>query len=708
MNDQDCLFKYRNENINKSSQYISSLLDISIRLSDFHATDRFCSKQNNTSHVRSHHQRKARTPICYRNFPFSSNNPLKYSRNHQSTVQSKSYKDNELNISVSILKLSNKNIDSFTYFGTNTTASVGPSKQNKSINDEVDFRNEQQQCAHSFAMIKNNQKSYLNYSFKQYATTISAPKPILKDESNYAYTVSLKTILSTRWAKFKTYKSPLRPIIITSDIIPATILILMIHTSAIILIKMPSLSLMVLESESVNLWQHKPSLYMALTDNITAGIDHQKVIPEEDQSRISNDLTNRLHPNKDVQHTIVASPTDNNLEKKFVSDINVDDDERLISNDGKSLLNFSEKFTSKVKIKEHRKLNDNLVIDNLNSIDVLTSNLLMSQTFEILPTIDGFNQYKSILNSKSNLSSSHAVDQLISERKELKERFTIDQDMIHSTNSTEYIPSIFTTNSFSAIDATKCILSNEDNLENTLDESSIKNAMLADSDDTSGQSINLETIGLPLFDKESKSTLEKNQIHENDGGVQVISKLLLSLIYYSPFFPQDLDQHEITLLKHSISLQSNASLSKTHALAFLCQRNTLQSDKDLPALHDVSVPNSIHFETKIQQKESNEAADEFPVMATSRKPINNINEYKELSLIFPKHAGRRKRLRKQQHNEPPPWIFPKENSTTYNHRFRRPQCKPCECICTPLPTCSNVTSRSFIEDIHPCDTYSMH
>ncbi|CAF4276669.1 unnamed protein product [Rotaria socialis] len=649
MNDQDCLFKYRNENINKSSQYISSLLDISIRLSDFHATDRFCSKQHNTSHVRSHHQRKARTPICYRNFPFSSNNPLKYSRNHQSTVQSKSYKDNELNISVSILKLSNKNIDSFTYFGTNTTASVGPSKQNKSINDEVDFRNEQQQCAHSFAMIKNNQKSNLNYSFKQYATTISAPKPILKDESNYAYTVSLKTILSTRWAKFKTYKSPLRPIIITSDIIPATILILMIHTSAIILIKMPSLSLMVLESESVNLWQHKPSLYMALTDNITAGIDHQKVIPEEDQSRISNDLTNRLHPNKDVQHTIVASPTDNNLEKKFVSDINVDDDERLISNDGKSLLNFSEKFTSKVKIKEHRKLKDNLVIDNLNSIDVLTSNLLMSQTFEILPTIDGFNQYKSILNSKSNLSSSHAVDQLISERK-------------------------------------------EDNLENTLDESSIKNAMLADSDDTSGQSINLETIGLPLFDKESKSTLEKNQIHENDGGVQVIN----------------LDQHEITLLKHSISLQSNASLSKTHALAFLCQRNTLQSDKDLPALHDVSVPNSIHFETKIQQKESNEAADEFPVMATSRKPINNINEYKELSLIFPKHAGRRKRLRKQQHNEPPPWIFPKENSTTYNHRFRRPQCKPCECICTPLPTCSNVTSRSFIEDIHPCDTYSMH
>ncbi|CAF1562198.1 unnamed protein product [Rotaria magnacalcarata] len=277
----------------------------------------------------------------------------------------------------------------------------------------------------------------------------------------------------------------------------------------------------------------------------------------------------------------------------------MDDNENLISNDRKSLLNFSEKFTSKVKIKEHRKLNDNLVIDDLNSINVLTSNLLMDQTFEILPTIDGIDEHKSILNSKSNLSSSHTVDQLTSER--------------------------------------------------------------------------------------------KDQIHENDDNVQVIN----------------LDQHETTLLKHSISLQSKASVSKTHTLAFLCQRNTLQADKDLPTLHDVSVSNSIHFETKIQEKELNETANEFPVVTTSRKPINNTNEYKELPLIFPKHAGRRKRLRKKQHNELPPWIFPKENSTTYNHRFKRPHCKPCECICTPLPTCSNVPSRSFLDDIHPCDTYSI-
>ncbi|CAF2082357.1 unnamed protein product [Rotaria magnacalcarata] len=326
----------------------------------------------------------------------------------------------------------------------------------------------------------------------------------------------------------------------------------------------------------------------------------------------------------------------------------MDDNENLISNDRKSLLNFSEKFTSKVKIKEHRKLNDNLVIDDLNSINVLTSNLLMDQTFEILPTIDGIDEHKSILNSKSNLSSSHTVDQLTSERK-------------------------------------------EGNLEKTLDESSIKNTMSVDSDDISEQSINLVTINLHLFDKESKSTLEKNQIHENDDNVQVIN----------------LDQHETTLLKHSISLQSKASVSKTHTLAFLCQRNTLQADKDLPTLHDVSVSNSIHFETKIQEKELNETANEFPVVTTSRKPINNTNEYKELPLIFPKHAGRRKRLRKKQHNELPPWIFPKENSTTYNHRFKRPHCKPCECICTPLPTCSNVPSRSFLDDIHPCDTYSI-
>ncbi|CAF4698982.1 unnamed protein product, partial [Rotaria magnacalcarata] len=257
----------------------------------------------------------------------------------------------------------------------------------------------------------------------------------------------------------------------------------------------------------------------------------------------------------------------------------MDDNENLISNDRKSLLNFSEKFTSKVKIKEHRKLNDNLVIDDLNSINVLTSNLLMDQTFEILPTIDGIDEHKSILNSKSNLSSSHTVDQLTSERKDqsnndrfsslsteqlhmlkLNESFIIGQDMIHSTNSTEYIPSVSTTNSFSSIDETKFILSNEGNLEKTLDESSIKNTMSVDSDDISEQSINLVTINLHLFDKESKSTLEKNQIHENDDNVQVIN----------------LDQHETTLLKHSISLQSKASVSKTHTLAFLCQRNTLQ------------------------------------------------------------------------------------------------------------------------------------
>ncbi|CAF1531607.1 unnamed protein product [Rotaria magnacalcarata] len=437
------------------------------------------------------------------------------------TVQSKSCKDNELNISVSILKLSNKNIDSFTYFGTNTAASVDPSKQNKSINDEVNFRNEQQQCVRSFTMIKNNQKTNLNYSFQQYATTISTPVSMLKDESTYTYNVSLKTTLSTRCTNSKIYKSPLRSII-TSDTIPATILILMIHTAAIPLIKMPSLLLIVLESESANLWKHKSALNMTLNDNITAGIDHQSLkkstfikyiqccwfrleaIPEEDQSRISNDLTNLLYPNKDVEHTIVTSPTDQNLENKFVSDIH-------------------------------------------------------------------------------------------------------------------------------------------------------------------------------------------DQIHENDDNVQVIN----------------LDQHETTLLQHSISLQSKASVSKTHTLAFLCQRNTLQADKDLPTLHDVSVSNSIHFETKIQEKELNETANEFPVVTTSRKPINNINEYKELPLIFPKHAGRRKRLRKKQHNELPPWIFPKENSTTYNHRFKRPHCKPCECICTPLPTCSNVPSRSFLDDIHPCDTYSI-
>ncbi|CAM4762966.1 unnamed protein product [Rotaria magnacalcarata] len=486
------------------------------------------------------------------------------------TVQSKSCKDNELNISVSILKLSNKNIDSFTYFGTNTAASVDPSKQNKSINDEVNFRNEQQQCVRSFTMIKNNQKTNLNYSFQQYATTISTPVSMLKDESTYTYNVSLKTTLSTRCTNSKIYKSPLRSII-TSDTIPATILILMIHTAAIPLIKMPSLLLIALESESANLWKHKSALNMTLNDNITAGIDHQSLkkstfikyiqccwfrleaIPEEDQSRISNDLTNLLYPNKDVEHTIVTSPTDQNLENKFVSDIH------------------------------------------------------------------------------------------------------------------------------------------EGNLEKTLDESSIKNTMSVDSDDISEQSINLVTINLHLFDKESKSTLEKNQIHENDDNVQVIN----------------LDQHETTLLQHSISLQSKASVSKTHTLAFLCQRNTLQADKDLPTLHDVSVSNSIHFETKIQEKELNETANEFPVVTTSRKPINNTNEYKELPLIFPKHAGRRKRLRKKQHNELPPWIFPKENSTTYNHRFKRPHCKPCECICTPLPTCSNVPSRSFLDDIHPCDTYSI-
>ncbi|CAF4088279.1 unnamed protein product [Rotaria magnacalcarata] len=493
------------------------------------------------------------------------------------TVQSKSCKDNELNISVSILKLSNKNIDSFTYFGTNTAASVDPSKQNKSINDEVNFRNEQQQCVRSFTMIKNNQKTNLNYSFQQYATTISTPVSMLKDESTYTYNVSLKTTLSTRCTNSKIYKSPLRSII-TSDTIPATILILMIHTAAIPLIKMPSLLLIALESESANLWKHKSALNMTLNDNITAGIDHQSLkkstfikyiqccwfrleaIPEEDQSRISNDLTNLLYPNKDVEHTIVTSPTDQNLENKFVSDIH-------------------EKFTSKVKIKEHRKLNDNLVIDDLNSINVLTSNLLMDQTFEILPTIDGIDEHKSILNSKSNLSSSHTVDQLTSERKDqsnndrfsslsteqlhmlkLNESFIIGQDMIHSTNSTEYIPSVSTTNSFSSIDETKFILSNEGNLEKTLDESSIKNTMSVDSDDISEQSINLVTINLHLFDKESKSTLEKNQIHENDDNVQVIN----------------LDQHETTLLKHSISLQSKASVSKTHTLAFLCQRNTLQ------------------------------------------------------------------------------------------------------------------------------------
>ncbi|CAF2384378.1 unnamed protein product [Rotaria sp. Silwood2] len=524
INNRDCsltshIFKYQNDYVNKLSKYkynftnknSSNSSNIFIKLID-------CPTARRDDRIRSHHQikihrhRKTKQPICYRHFPFSFNalhnsNNIQQ-RNHissinqQSTLQFKSRKDNETNMSITIQKISNKNIHS-----SNKVHKINES--NKSIlnlkeegsqiclyrrisNDKLDIRNEQKPVTNFFISNENDNKSSVDNNFRQSSNTFLTPIHILKQENDYTTNIKLKISFLNELTTCIMHQSPLEAII-RFNIIPAYILVLINHMIRMSLIQIPSLPLIILESDNSNLKRYKSSLNIILIDNVK---DQQKAFINHDQSRISDDFTNFLnkkYSSKDNVHHIVSRQERDNMKERnensdsihiyekadsltnqafeTLSSTNqpiLEDDGSIISNDTRNdselLLNFDELFSSQANIANceeeqngkfivdyDQKINNENLIGNeesnydLNLRSILLSNLPVDPSFTFASTIDGIGKQESILNSKSNkiiLLSDQIHHRLISESKDQQDDDTSSSLLTERSHLLRYLQAI--------------------------------------------------------------------------------------------------------------------------------------------------------------------------------------------------------------------------------------------------------------------------
>ncbi|CAF0976342.1 unnamed protein product [Rotaria sordida] len=868
INNLDCLstsniFKYQNDYINKPSKYkyhltnknSSNSSNISIKLIDCQIAAHRHNRIRSHYQTKTYRHQKTNQSICYRHFPFSCNPQVNYNNiqkryhinsiNPQSITQLKSRKDNETNISITIQKISNKNIhsnkklhDSFISFGTNTI-----NQSNKSIlnlkekdsqtclyrrisNDELDFRNEQKRITNSFISIENHNKSSLYKNFKQSSNTILIPIHTLKQENEYSSNIKLKISFLNELTNCIIYQSPLE-VTIVFNIIPACIMILINYMIRMSFIQIPSLPLIILDSDNVNLWRNKTSLNIRCIDN---GKDQEKALFDYDQSRISDDSTNFLnkkYSSKDNEHHIIMRQKRDNMKD-------------LDENSG--------------SIHKYEKVDSlsNQAFETLSSTNqailegtILPSNLPIDQSFKMTSTIDGIDKQESIINSKLNkisLSSDHIHYQFISESKDrsddnissslsmerphlLKsnENFktvvdhsinnlhpTITTDIIHSPISTEYIDevrSISIINPYSSIEKTKVTCFNE-KLQ-TLNEPSNTNLGNIHLHDMLEQIINqrsdslLTTVGIPKYSSTSLQTMttslhDKEYEQELDEGKANLDDLNQFRVSDDAFQVKGIDQNEEIVLKRTISFESKILLSETNVLdcknvplmaTSLSKRKIPYDNEDLHLLYRSSESKAIQVDNTIQQfdqqEQSNDKFNILPLMKISGTPIDHTNEDKDsrylkkekrynilnqisnfqseihnthvnksiidssssilantkdykqknkLSIVSAKGVRRKKRIRKKQICIQPSWISPNENPSTYNYlfnkstkqtslslkplrdpcevlefntQFKHIHCKPYQCICTPLPSCLDISSCSFIENAHMCNIYLM-